>query len=128
MENSFSIFFNDDKCIKLNNQQLSKIKYLKHQQELFKIDNCRLDVDYNLFVKIYNFIIKHDNVELTVNITEEYSMADKVIKPEAIAYFDEWTLEDIVELINLCVYIEYPFLMEVATKKVALLMLGSMCN
>lgn len=113
---------------KITYSQMRKIKYFKNQHELFKTTEFYIDCSNCMFKEIINFCKNLDNIDIKVNINKEAEETKFVISDEALNFFKNWNVQSMVDLCKVLIFIEYPYLMEVACKKIADLLLETNGN
>ncbi|OQS54983.1 hypothetical protein EHP00_1348 [Ecytonucleospora hepatopenaei] len=103
--------------------QIKKIKYFKNQMDLFKTQTFDIDCSNELFKEIHFFCTNNDFIDIRVDIQRDAEDTKVEITEKALLFFDKWTPQSMVDICKLLIYIEYPYLLEVACKKLSDLLL-----
>lgn len=117
-----TIITNDAKKFYLNKTQCIKIKLFKNLLEIFYEKIIIINLTSNIFKKIYEFLIMYDKVDLKVDLNNEYNPLELYFSKDDLSYLDKFSIDDIIELINACNYLEYSYLLELSCKKLAILL------
>ena len=81
-----------------------------------------INLTSKIFKKIYEFLITYDKVNLKVDLNDEYNPLELYFSKDDLAYLEKFSIDNIIELINACNYLEYSYLLELSCKKLAILL------
>ena len=117
-----TIITNDTKKFYLNKTQCTKIKLFKNLLEISHEKTITINLTSKIFKKIYEFLITYDKVNLKVDLNDEYNPLELYFSKDDLAYLEKFSIDNIIELINACNYLEYSYLLELSCKKLAIVL------
>lgn len=117
-----TIITSDTKKFYLNKIQCTKIKLFKNLLEISHEKTITINLTSKIFKKIYEFLITYDKVNLKVDLNDEYNPLELYFSKDDLAYLEKFSIDNIIELINACNYLEYSYLLELSCKKLAILL------
>ena len=117
-----TIITSDTKKFYLNKTQCTKIKLFKNLLEISHEKTITINLTSKIFKKIYEFLITYDKVNLKVDLNDEYNPLELYFSKDDLAYLEKFYIDNIIELINACNYLEYSYLLELSCKKLAILL------